>query len=403
MLINRPTYLNQLIKLRDTDLVKVITGVRRSGKSVLLMLYRNWLQQNGVADDQIVYVNFEDFDMELVRTEQQLHQLFEQKLKRNQHTYILLDEIQNVEGWQRVVNGVRVSFDCDIVVTGSNAKMLSGELATLLSGRYVEIPIYPLSFREFLTAKEISPDSRQVDRAFREYEQFGGFPAVVLANDAVKDQVLQGIYDAVLLNDVSMRGGVRDPSVLRTLVGFLADNTGQLIQPTKISNILKSSGVDVSPHTINRYLTLLEDAFLFSRVRQYDLRGKQYLRTAGKYFIIDPGLRRSAVGRREGNYSNQLENIVFIELLRRGYRLSVGKLDSKEIDFVARKIDQVMYVQVTYALPENTHETDNLLMIKDNYRKIVITQQHYEFDSVAGIPIINVVDWLLDDGDQIGE
>jgi predicted AAA+ superfamily ATPase len=367
------------------------------------MLYRNWLQQNGVADDQIVYVNFEDFDMELVRTEQQLHQLFEQKLKRNQHTYILLDEIQNVEGWQRVVNGVRVSFDCDIVVTGSNAKMLSGELATLLSGRYVEIPIYPLSFREFLTAKEISPDSRQVDRAFREYEQFGGFPAVVLANDAVKDQVLQGIYDAVLLNDVSMRGGVRDPSVLRTLVGFLADNTGQLIQPTKISNILKSSGVDVSPHTINRYLTLLEDAFLFSRVRQYDLRGKQYLRTAGKYFIIDPGLRRSAVGRREGNYSNQLENIVFIELLRRGYRLSVGKLDSKEIDFVARKIDQVMYVQVTYALPENTHETDNLLMIKDNYRKIVITQQHYEFDSVAGIPIINVVDWLLDDGDQIGE
>ncbi|BAP84782.1 AAA+ superfamily ATPase [Paucilactobacillus hokkaidonensis JCM 18461] len=395
-MIERPKYLAELIEFKDTDLIKIITGVRRSGKSVLLMLYRDYLLKQGIEARDIIYINFEDYQMQLVQTENQLRKILDKRLNKNRRQYILLDEIQNVSGWQRVINGVRVSFNCDIVITGSNAKMLSGELATLLSGRYVEIPIYPFSFKEFLNAKNISSDSREIDSAFTEYEKFGGFPAAILANDAVKDQVLKGIYDAVILNDVSMRGNVRDVTILRAVVGFLADNTGQLVQPNKIANTLKSEGMRVSPHTITRYLELLENAFLFYHVQQYDLRGRQYLKTTGKYFIADSGLRRIAVGRRAGNYSNQLENIVYIELKRRGYIINVGKLGSKEIDFVARKDDDILYVQVTYELPDNKHETNNLLKLNDNYQKIVITQKYYEVTQIDGIPIINIVDWLLD-------
>ncbi|BDR57437.1 ATP-binding protein [Xylocopilactobacillus apis] len=396
--IERPALLKQLIEFKDHDLIKIITGVRRSGKSVLLMMYRDWLINQGISADNIIYLNFEDYELQMVQDEEQLRAIFDQKLNELKgRFYILLDEIQNVAGWQRVVNGLRVSFDCDLTITGSNAQMLSGELATLLAGRYVEIPIYPLSFSEFLTAKKISTDSRQVDQAFIEYEKYGGFPAVVIANEQVKDQILKGIYDTVLLNDVSMRGNIRDLTVLRALTGFLSDNTGQLIQPTRIANTMKSEGIDVSPHTITRYLTLLENAFLFYRSRQYDLRGREYLKTAGKYYVVDPGLRRNAVDRRPGNYSNQLENIVYVELLRRKYIVDVGKFDSKEIDFIARKSDELMYVQVAYELPANKHETDNLLKINDNYRKIVITQHYYEFKEIDGIPVINVVDWLTNE------
>lgn len=274
-----------------------------------------------------------------------------------------------VDGWQRVVNAVRVSFNCDIVITGSNAQMLSGELATLLSGRYVEIPVYPFSFKEFLLAKNIDPNARQVDNAFSEYEQYGGFPSVVLASKEIKDTILSGIYDTIILNDVSMRSGIRDTDILSSLVAFLSDNVGQLVKPTKIANTLSSNGFKTSNHTIERYLTLLENAFLFYRTRQYNIRGKEYLKTSGKYFIVDPGLRRNAVSKHPGNYGGQLENIVFLELIRRGYTVDVGKLDSKEVDFVARKVDEILYVQVTYEIPNNTHETDNLLNIRDNYKK----------------------------------
>lgn len=397
-MIPRETYLNKLIQLRDTDNIKVITGVRRSGKSVLLMLYRDYLKAEGVAPDQIIYYNFEEFDLLGVRNRQELITLLTPKLTKDKHLYLMFDEIQLVDDWQSVINGLRVSYDCDIIVTGSNAKMLSGELATLLSGRYVEIPIYPFSFKEFLTAKDIGPQSPRIDDAFTEFETFGGFPAVVLANQSIKDTILAGIFDTIILNDVSMRANVRDTESLRGLVGFLADNTGQLVNSSKIAGILKNEGVTISNHTVEKYLQLLEDAFLFYRGRQYDLRGKSYLRTAGKYFIADPGLRRNATGRRPGNYAGQLENIVYLELRRRGYTVDVGKLDSQEIDFVARKIDQVLYVQVTYELPKNSHETDNLLNIKDNYRKILITQRHYpDIKKIDGIPVINVIDWLLNE------
>ncbi|ECB9836525.1 ATP-binding protein [Listeria monocytogenes] len=395
-MFKRPNYLKQLIQFKDADFIKVITGVRRSGKSVLLMLYKEYLLQEGVPENHIIHINFESFEYQTITTEEKFRQKLDELLPEDdKKVYLLFDEIQMVEGWQRVVNGIRVSFNSDIIITGSNANMLSGEIATLLSGRYIEIPIYPFSFSEFLHIKGIESDSRKVDSAYDEYEKYGGFPSVVIAEESIKDTILSGIFDTIVLNDVALRAGVKDATALKSIIRFLADNVGQLVNASKIVNTLKSEGVDTTVHTVNRYLDLLENGYLFYRAKQYDIRGREYLRTNGKYFIIDTGLRRNAVGKKDGNYSNRLENIVYIELLRRGYTVDVGKLDSKEIDFVARKLDETLYIQVAYELPNNMHETDNLLNIKDNYKKIVVTGRYYETTQIDGIPIIYIVDWLL--------
>ncbi|WP_207578234.1 ATP-binding protein [Listeria seeligeri] len=398
-MFQRPNYLKQLIQFKDSDFIKVITGVRRSGKSVLLMLYKEYLLQEGVKEDHIIYMNFESFDYQTITTEENFRQKLNALLPEDSNKiYLLFDEIQVVEGWQRVINGIRVSYNSDISITGSNANMLSGELATLLSGRYIEIPIYPLSFSEFLKVKGIESSSRKVDNAYDEFEKYGGFPSVVIAEESIKDTILSGIFDTIVLNDVALRAGVKDPTALKSIIRFLADNVGQLVNASRIVNTLKSEGVVTTVHTVNRYLDLLENGYLFYRAKQYDIRGREYLRTNGKYFIVDTGLRRNAVGRKDGNYSNRLENIVYIELLRRGYTVDVGKLDNKEIDFVARKLDETLYIQVAYELPANMHETDNLLNIKDNYKKIVVTGRYYETTQIDGIPIEYIVDWLLSRG-----
>lgn len=396
-MVTRDFYLQQLVAFKDSDFIKVITGVRRCGKSVLLMQYRDHLLAEGVLAENIIYLNFEAFEYQWVKNAADFQQLIQEKLPKNgEKTYFLIDEIQLVENWQKVINAVRVSFQSDIVITGSNANLLSGELATLLSGRYVEIKLYPLSFKEFLQAKNISPDSRQVDQAYVEYEKFGAFPSVVMAGEPLKDTILSGIFDSIVLNDIAQRAGVKDTPTLKAVIAFLADNVGQLANPSKISNTLTSERQPTTNHTITRYLELLENAFLFYKAKQYDIRGKDYLKTNAKYFIVDNGLRRYAVGHKDGNYANRLENIVFIELLRRGYSVDIGKLDSKEIDFIARKADEVLYVQVTYEIPDNSHETDNLLNIKDNYKKLLITGRYDSRKAIDGIPVVYVVDWLLE-------
>ena len=395
-MFQRPRYLNQLIKFQNSDFIKVITGVRRSGKSVLMTLYADYLQNDGVAQENIFYINFEAFEYQTIKDEDDFRELILSVTpKNNGKIYFLFDEIQLVEGWQKVVNALRVSYDCDVVITGSNAKMLSGELATLLSGRYVEIPVYPLSFEEFLEAKQVNQDSRDVDRYYREYEEYGGFPSVVLAQEELKDTILSGIFDSIVLNDIAYRSGIKDTQVLKNVISFLADNVGQLVNPTNIANVLTNAKVPTSNHTVNRYLELLENAFLFYPVRQYDIRGKAYLRTNAKYFIVDSGLRRHTLGRKDRNFGNRLENIVFLELLRRGYAVDVGRIDKKEIDFIARKVDEKLYVQVTYEMPESTREVDNLLLVNDNYKKIIVTGRYYEEKMLQGIPIIYIVDWLL--------
>ena len=396
-MISRENYLQQLIQFKDSDFIKVITGVRRSGKSVLLMQYRDYLLSQQISAENIIYLNFESFEYQWVKDADDFSQLINEKLKGSESkVYLLFDEIQFVDGWQKIINAVRVSFNSDIVITGSNANLLSGELATLLSGRYVAINIYPLSFREYLLAKQVPVDSRLVDKYYLEYEQYGGFPSVVMADEPLKDTILSGIFDSIVLNDIAHRAGVKDTHILKSVILFLADNVGQLVNPSKISNTLTSERVPTSNHTISKYLELLENAFLFYKVQQYDIRGKGYLKTNAKYFIVDNGLRRHAIGKKAANYANRLENIVFLELLRRGYTLDVGRLDSKEIDFVARRADELLYVQVTYQIPDNTHETDNLLHIRDNHKKIVITGKYDERRQIDGIPLIYIVDWLLE-------
>ena len=396
-MIQRKEYLEKLIKFQDTDFVKVITGVRRSGKSVLLKLYAEYLEKTGINSENIISINFEEFKYQNIKTEEEFRNLIEEIIPENKEKiYFLIDEIQFVENWQKVINSMRVSFNCDIVIIGSNANMLSGELATLLSGRYVEIKMYPFSFLEFLEAKKIEKNSREVDIYYNEYEMYGGFPGVVIAPEELKDTILSGIFDSIVLNDIAYRSGIKDTLILKNIISFLADNVGQLVNATKISNILKNEKLNTSNHTVNKYLELLENAFLFYRGKQYDIRGKEYLRTNGKYFIVDNGLRRYAVGQKDGNYGNRLENIVYLELLRRGYSVDIGKYDSKEIDFIARKVDEILYVQVAYELPDNTHETDNLLKIKDNYKKILITGRYTREKEIDGIPIIYIVDWLLE-------
>ena len=309
----------------------------------------------------------------------------------------MIDEIQFVDGWQKVINSLRVSFPCDIVITGSNAKLLSGELATFITGRYIQLTVYPFSFKEYLESKEISIYSRQIDIAYRDYETFGGFPSVIFSDETLKEAILSGIYDSILLNDIATRGMIKDTVSLKRIVSFLADNVGQMVNPSKISNILKNEKINVSNHTVNKYLELLQDAFLFYEARPYDIRGKAYLKQNSKYFIVDNGLRNQIVSYKDGNKGNRLENIVFLELIRRGYKVDVVRIDNKEVDFVARKKDSLEYYQVAYQLPSNTHETDNLLMINDNFKKFLITGRYEEVDNVDGIKIKYIVDWLLED------
>lgn len=394
----RKNYLEKLIAFKDTDFIKVITGVRRSGKSVLLKQYMEYLYKEGVSKEHIIYINLEEFEYQNVNSKDDFSKLLNRLLpKDKERFYLLVDEIQFVEGWQKIINSIRVSFSCDIVITGSNAKLLSGELATLLSGRYVELVVYPFSFKEFLEAKGIDKNSRKIDIAYKEYEKFGGFPGVLLSDEMLKSTILSGIYDSIILNDIAGRGLIKDTLSLKRVVSFLADNVGQLINPSKISNILKNEKLSISNHTINRYLELLKDAYLFYEVRPYDIRGKAYLKQNAKYFMVDNGLRNKAVGYKDGNNGNRLENIVYLELIRRGYIVDIAKIDDKEIDFIARKEDSVEYYQVTYQIPANTHETDNLLMIKDNFSKFVITGRYEEVDNIDGIEVKYIVDWLLED------
>lgn len=392
----RKSYLNKMIEFKDSDFTKVITGVRRSGKSVLLMQYRDYLIESGISEESVVYINLESFENQLIKTEKEFRDLILKLLPKNKEKfYLLVDEIQFVEGWQKTINGLRVSYDCDITITGSNAKLLSGELATLLSGRYVEISIYPFSFREFLEIKDIGINSREVDLAYKEYEKFGGFPGVILSNENIKLSIISGIYDSILLNDIATRGQIRDTMTLKSLVSYLSDNVGQLVNPSKISNILKNEKIEISNHTITRYLQLLKDAFLFYEVKPYDIRGKAYLRQNSKYFMVDNGLRNYAVTFKESNFGNRLENIVYIELLRRGYDVDIVRVGDKEIDFLAKKNDIVEYYQVAYQIPENNHETDNLLLIKDNFKKTLITGRYEGVNEISGIEVEYIVDWLL--------
>jgi len=398
MLKMREKYLTTLIRYQDTEFVKVITGVRRSGKSFIMTLFKNHLSENGINEKNIIYINFEHPEVESIKTAPALSNYLKSKVPESGKTYFLFDEIQEVNDWQKVINGLRVAYDSDIYITGSNASLLSGELATYLSGRYVEIKVMPLSFQEFLEFKDYRNEMKY-PTYYNEYMENGSFPAISLLNDkSMIENVLQSLFDSILLKDVCLRGGIKDTKLLLRVVKYLLDNIGNQVSSSSIANALSTFGRTTSHETIDKYLQLLEDAFVFYKAERYDIRGKERLKTLGKYYVVDLGLRNAVLGKNRGNFGPQMENIVYLELKRRGFEVSVGKWYETEIDFVCTTPQKTIYVQVTYQLPKNSlRETGNLLSIPNNYEKVLVVGSKEDSGMIEGIKVLYLVDFLMDE------
>ena len=399
-MIKRDLYMDRIRPFIGSDLVKVLTGLRRSGKSVMLDLIREELVTSGVSASQLVYINFENMSNAKLNTAESLHEEILNKAKSiSGKIYLFLDEIQEVSNWEKCVNSFRVELDCDIYITGSNAKLLSGELATYLAGRYVEFVIYPFSFSEFASAYlTIFPDTPQ-NEIFTQYLTTGGMPYLNNLEYAQQpsQQYLEDLYNSVVLKDIVKRNSIRDVSLLESIITYITANIGTTFSATSISKYFKSENRTVSVETILNYTKACEDAFLFYRVKRWDLQGKKLLASSEKYFIVDHGIREAIWGGNLKDVNLTFENIVFMELLRRGYVVTVGKSSSKEIDFICEKQAQKIYIQVSYLLAsEETIQRefgayDN---IKDNFPKYVVSLDELDL-SRNGIKHMNIRDFLL--------
>lgn len=401
-MIVRERYMRQIRDFMDKPVVKIITGMRRCGKSALLELTRQELLGRGVGEQNIIYINFESLRYEALKDYKALYaKISEQGEKVTGKLYVLLDEIQEVNAWEQVINSLRVDFDCDIYVTGSNAKLLSGELATLLAGRYVEIRVYPLDFQEYLDFAATNADEVQLSRQeqFANFLRFGGLPGIhqMKWEEERIMQYLHDIYNSVLLKDVIARNKIRDTALLESIVLYLMDNIGNTFSAKTISDFLKSQGRKLSAETVYNYLKALESAFLIHKVVRFDIKGRRILETQEKYYLSDLGLRHAVMGYQDNDIAGVLENIVYLELLRRGWSVNIGKQDVAEVDFVANRTDERLYVQVCYVLtPENTErEFAPLEAINDNYEKIVLSTDTLLRINRGGIRQKNIMDFLL--------
>lgn len=397
-MIERPKYIDFFNKFKDSEFVKVITGVRRSGKTYLMNMFIDELKKSGVKSDQIIHINFEGMRYSRIRNAQDLYDYVIEHKPKDEKTYLLFDEIQNVDEWERAINSFRIDFDSDIYVTGSNSHLLSGELATLLSGRYVELTVYPISFKEFFDYKEGQPF--QENQLFNEYLELGGFPNSILApNEEFRETVLSDIFNTIMYRDVALRANIKNERVITALAEYMMSEVGNPVSANKIAGTLRSEGFKISSDTVINYMNLLEQAFIFYKARRYDIRGKKWLQTLGKYYVVDSALRNIQLNRSSrDNIGHTLENIVYIELLRRGYQVDVGNYENKEIDFLARKGKEVEYYQVTLQIPKNsTRETDNLRFIPDGYKKTVLSLNADDEGDIDGIHVKYVLDWLLED------
>ena len=399
-MIKRELYLKKLLSLKDQPIIKVLTGMRRAGKSTLLDLLEEAFMAAGVPKAQIIHLNFEWMALDEIRDYHQLYALLQERMRGQQTVYLLLDEIQLVEHWERAVNSLFAERRADIYLTGSNAKLLSSEIATLLAGRYALIEVYPLSFREYLTF--LPEAEREADAAFQRYLQYGGLPIVpgMPQDEDLIQTVLSGIYNTVLMKDIVQRNAVRDPDLLERIVRFLAAHVGSAVSTSKISGYLTSQGRKTSPTTIDNYLKMLSDAFIFYRAERYDIKGKQYLKTQEKYYIVDIGLRNALLGFHGGDYGHILENIVYLELRRRDYEVGVGKLGTLEVDFVATKPGRKVYYQVYASILDETtraRELAPLRKIPDQYEKVILTMDRTFVKDFDGIRNVNIIDFLLSD------
>ncbi len=432
VLKNRDIYLKKLIAFQDTEVVKIITGIRRCGKSSVLKLMALHLQETGILPEQIIEMNFESFDYKNM-TVDDLYHFVQSRIIQGKRMYLFFDELQRIQSWEEAINAFRVDFDCDIYITGSNAYLLSSEYATYLSGRCVEIKMYPLTFKEFIefhdfeiqevksalggTKKKVidlQGQTYELREIFDSYMKFGGMPGIA---DVGLDQekaltLLDGIYSTVVIRDIlerEKRRGQRqitDSILLRKIILFLADNIGSNISVSSIGNTLVNEGLledrkrkeSPSAHTVQAYVNALLESYFFYEIKRFDIKGKEYLRTLGKYYIVDIGLRNYLLGFRDRDRGHVIENIVYFELLSRGYDVAIGKVGTAEIDFIATKADEKLYIQVTESMISEDvrkRELAPLQSIKDNYEKIVLSLEPGLDSSYDGIKSLNLIDWLL--------
>ncbi len=397
MIIQRQEYLDKLIAFRDKQIIKVVTGVRRCGKSTLLEIFQDYLKQNGVSSKQILAINFEDYDFHELCNPDKLHAYIKDHLVKGQMTYIFLDEIQNVPDFQRVVDSIYIKKNIDIYLTGSNANMLSSDIATLLSGRYVQIAMLPLSFKEYVSS---TGNIDNLSQKYRAYLENSSFPYTLqLAGQPMEIRdYLEGVYNTIVVKDISQRNKISDPLMMRNILRYLFDNIGNPVSSKKIADTMTSNGHKINVKTVEKYLDAFSESFVIYQAERYNIKGKQYLKTLGKYYVVDLGLRTMLLGSRDMDVGHILENVVYLELRRRGYEIYVGKIDNLEVDFVAMNGKQTIYIQVAATVRDEEtlpRELNPLRKISDHYPKWILTLDEDPEADYDGIRRVNALDWLI--------
>ncbi len=397
MVINRSEYLNKLIAFKDKQLIKIVTGIRRCGKSTLLEIYQDWLKGQGVEDNQIISINFEDIDYEELTDYKKLYNHIKERLIPGKMTYIFLDEVHYVDDFPKVVDSLYIKKNVDVYITGSNAYMLSSEIATLISGRYVQIEMLPLSFKEYM---ESTGDTSERSIKYAEYLENSSFPYTLELKgqpDEIRDY-LEGIYNTIVVKDIVNRKRITDTMMLKSVLRFVFDNIGSPLSSKKIADTMTSEGRKIDTKTVEKYLEALSESYIIYQAKRYNIKGKQYLKTLEKYYVVDIGMRYMLLGKAQPDAGHILENIVYLELLRRGYDVYVGKIDEFEVDFVAQNSKGTTYFQVALTVrDEKTLERElrPLKSIHDHYPKFILTLDDDPEAQYDGIRRINARDWLL--------
>lgn len=395
--LQRSAYLDKLIAFKDKNIIKIITGIRRCGKSTLMEIYQDYLRSIGIEEKQIIAINFEDYDFRPLRDPAKLHAYVKERMVPDKMTYVFLDEIQHVQDWQEVVDSFHIKKNLDIYITGSNAYLLSSEIATLISGRYVEIKMLPLSFKEFVTATN---GQENLSKSYLQYIERSSFPYALILKDHPKElrDYLEGIYNTVVVKDLVAQKKIPDVMMLESVARFVFDSIGSPMSTKKIADTMTSSGRKIDVRTVEKYVDALMESFIVYQAKRYNVKGKQYLKTLEKYYVVDIGLRYMLLGSRSTDVGHILENIVYLELLRRGYDVYVGKVDDLEVDFVAMEQKRITYYQVAASVrDENTlkRELASLQKINDHYQKVILTLDEDPEADYDGIRRINALEWLM--------